>query len=120
MSMKQVYFLTVILCVVVSANAQLPQFPIAFPFPLPFQPNRGIPGLPDVAKCWSSVMNIPGCIIEISTSMLTGQFGHIGPACCKAFLEAEANCLPKVPFHPFFPLKEQCSRVASAASPTTK
>ncbi|KAG2255354.1 hypothetical protein Bca52824_074648 [Brassica carinata] len=106
--------------VVVSANAQLPLFPIPFPFPLPFQPSPGIPGLPDVAKCWSSVMDIPGCIIEIYTSILTGQFGHIGPSCCKAFLEAEANCLPKLPFNPLFPLKEQCSRIANTAPPTTK
>ncbi|CAF2222645.1 unnamed protein product [Brassica napus] len=103
-----------------SANAQLPQFPIPFPFPLPFQPSPGIPGLPDVAKCWSSVMDIPGCIIEIYTSILTGKFGHVGPSCCKAFLEAEANCLPKLPFNPLFPLKEQCSRIAKAAPPTTK
>ncbi|XP_056848153.1 uncharacterized protein LOC130498644 [Raphanus sativus] len=119
MSIKHVWYLMVVVGLVVSANAQLPQFPIPFPFPLPFQPSPGIPGLPDVAKCWSSLMNVPGCIIEIYTSLLTGKFGHIGPACCKAFLEAEANCLPKFPIYPLFPLKEQCSRVGSAAPPAT-
>ncbi|XP_048593627.1 uncharacterized protein LOC106429367 [Brassica napus] len=120
MSIKYIFFFMVFVCVVVSASAQLPQFPIPFPFPLPFQPSPGIPGLPDVAKCWSSVMDIPGCIIEIYTSILTGQFGHVGPSCCKAFLEAEAKCLPKLPFNPLFPLKEQCLRIAKAAPPTTK
>ncbi|XP_013601091.1 PREDICTED: uncharacterized protein LOC106308474 [Brassica oleracea var. oleracea] len=120
MSIKHVFFFMVVVFVVVSANAQLPQFPNPFPFPLPFQPRLGIPGLPDVGKCWSSVMDIPGCILEIYTSILTGQFGHIGPSCCKAFLEAEANCLPKLPFNPPFPPKEQCSRIANEAPPTTK
>ncbi|XP_056857929.1 uncharacterized protein LOC130507233 [Raphanus sativus] len=120
MSIKHVLFLMVVVGFVVSANAQIPQFPTPFPFPLPFQPSPGIPGLPDVAKCWSSVMNVPGCIIEIYTSLLTGKFGHIGPACCKAFLEAEANCLPKVPIYPLFLSKEQCSRFGSAAPPTTE
>ncbi|CAA7042939.1 unnamed protein product [Microthlaspi erraticum] len=109
----------VVLCIIISVNAQQPQFPAPFPFPFPFQP---IPGLPDLAKCWSTVMDIPGCIAEISQSIFTGQFGNIGPACCKAFLEAEANCMPKVPFNPFFPpmLKEQCSRIASATPPAAK
>uniref|UniRef100_A0A0D3DJV3 Prolamin-like domain-containing protein n=1 Tax=Brassica oleracea var. oleracea TaxID=109376 RepID=A0A0D3DJV3_BRAOL len=89
-------------CCVGRCLCQCSQFPIPFPFPLLFQPSPGIPRLPDVAKCWSSVMDIPGCIIEIYTSILTGQFGHIGPSCCKAFLEAEANCLPKLPFNPLF------------------
>ncbi|XP_013601095.1 PREDICTED: uncharacterized protein LOC106308478 [Brassica oleracea var. oleracea] len=120
MSIKQVFFFMAVVCIVVSGNSQLPLFPIPFPFPLPFQPSPGIPGLPDVAKCWSSVMDIPGCIIENYTSILTGQFGHIGSSCCKAFLEAEANCLPKHTFNPLFPLKEQCSRIANAVPPTTK
>ncbi|XP_024006376.1 uncharacterized protein LOC112082910 [Eutrema salsugineum] len=123
MSTKNVSFLLVVICVVVSANAQLPQLPIPFPFPFPFQPSPGMPGLPDITKCWSSVMNIPGCIAEISQSIFTGQFGHIGPACCKAVLEAEANCIPKIPSNPFFPppmLKEQCSKIAGANPPTTK
>ncbi|EFH68837.1 predicted protein [Arabidopsis lyrata subsp. lyrata] len=119
MSLKNVLLLLVVVCVVVSTNAQLlPQFP----FPFPFQPTPGMPGLPDITKCWSSVMNIPGCITEISQAILNGRFSNIGPACCKAFLEAEANCMPKVSFNPFFPpmLKEQCSRLAGSLPPTTK
>ncbi|XP_019094596.1 PREDICTED: uncharacterized protein LOC109129980 [Camelina sativa] len=118
MSIKNVVLLLVIISVVVSTNAQLPQLP----FPFPFQPSPGMPGFPDIAKYWSSVMNIPGCITEISQAILSGRFGNISPACCKAFLEVESNCLPKLPLKPFFPpmLKEQCSRIAGAIPPATK
>ncbi|CAA7048109.1 unnamed protein product [Microthlaspi erraticum] len=111
-----------VICVISSVNAQLPQFPAPFPFRFPFQPIPGMPGLSDLTKCWSIVMDIPGCIAEISQSILTGKFGNIGPACCKAFLEAEANCIPQVPLIPLFPpmLKQQCSRIAGAAPPTPK
>ncbi|EOA28844.1 hypothetical protein CARUB_v10025087mg [Capsella rubella] len=110
MAIKNVLFVLVTICVTVSVNAQLPQFPFPFPFP----PTFGIPGLPDITKCWSAAMNIPGCIAEISQSILLGSFGNIGPACCKAFLEGEKNCLPNLPFNPFFPpmLKQECSRIA--------
>ncbi|EOA14474.1 hypothetical protein CARUB_v10027683mg [Capsella rubella] len=128
MSIKNVVCLLVAICVVVSANAQaqLQQFPapFPFPFPFPFQPIRGVPGLPDIMKCWSVMMDIPGCVTEISQSIFTGKFGNIGPACCKAFLDAEANCMPKIPFIPFFPpmlmLKERCSRTAGAAPPQNR
>ncbi|XP_002879068.2 uncharacterized protein LOC9315135 [Arabidopsis lyrata subsp. lyrata] len=122
MSIKNVISLLAALCIIVSVNAQLPQFPAPFPFPFPFHPIPGMPGLPDITKCWSSVMDIPGCIAEISQSIFTGKFGNLGPACCKAFLDAEANCMPKIPFIPFFPpmLKEQCSRIAGPTPPTPK
>ncbi|XP_019093286.1 PREDICTED: uncharacterized protein LOC109129476 [Camelina sativa] len=122
MSIKNVVFLLAAICVVVSVNAQLPQFPALFPFPFPFQPIPGVSGLLDITKCWSVVMDIPGCVTEIAQSIFTGKFGNIGLACCKAFLDAEANCMPKIPFNPFFPpmLKEKCSRIAGAgASPPT-
>ncbi|KAL9281388.1 putative Prolamin-like domain-containing protein [Arabidopsis thaliana] len=66
-------------------------------------------------------MDIPGCLAEISQSIFTGKFGNLGPACCKTFLDAD-NCIPKIPFIPFFPpmLKEQCSRVAGATPPIPK
>ncbi|XP_019093463.1 PREDICTED: uncharacterized protein LOC109129568 [Camelina sativa] len=99
MSIKNVVFLLAAICVVVSVNAQIPQFPAPFPFPFPFQP---IPGLPYITKCWSVVMDIPGCATEIAQSIFTGKFNNIGPACCKAFLDAEANCMPKIPFNQFF------------------
>ncbi|XP_019086942.1 PREDICTED: uncharacterized protein LOC109127073 [Camelina sativa] len=122
MSIKNVFFILAAICVMVSVNAQLPQFPAPFPFPFPFQPIPGLPGLHDITKCWSVVMDIPGCVTEISQSIFTGKFGNIGPACCKAFLDVEANCIPKLPFNPFFPpmLKEQCLRIAGSAPPTIK
>ncbi|CAA0407112.1 unnamed protein product [Arabidopsis thaliana] len=111
MSIKNVLSVLAVLCIIVSVNAQLPQIPDPFPFPFPFQPIPDMPGLPDITKCLSSVMDIPGCITEISQSIFIGKFGNLGPACCKAFLDAEANCMPKIPFIPLFPLmlKEQCS-----------
>ncbi|XP_019082598.1 PREDICTED: uncharacterized protein LOC109125434 [Camelina sativa] len=122
MSIKNVVFLLAAICVVVSVNAQLPQFPAPFPFPFPFQPIPGMSGLPDITKCWSVVMDIPRCVTEIAQSIFTGRFSNIGPACCKAFLDVEANCMPKISFIPFFPpmLKEQCLRTAGAAPPTPK
>ena len=118
MSIKNVFLLLAVLCIIVSVNAQLPQFPAQLPFLFPFQL---IPGLPDITKCFSSVMDIPECIAEISQSIFTGKFGNLSPACCKAFLDAD-NCIPKIPFIPFFPpmLKEQCSRVAGATPPIPK
>ncbi|XP_019093183.1 PREDICTED: uncharacterized protein LOC109129416 [Camelina sativa] len=113
MAIKNVIFAVATVCIVVSVNAQLP---------FPFQPSSRIPGFPDITKCWSTLMDIPGCIAEISRSIITEKFGSIGPACCKEFLEVEANCIPKIPIKPFFPpmLKEQCSRIAGAVPPTTK
>ncbi|XP_024011277.1 uncharacterized protein LOC112086541 [Eutrema salsugineum] len=117
MSIKSASFLIVAICIATSVNAQLPQFPL--PFPFPFQPSPGMPGMPDITKCLSTLINIPGCFAEISQSIITGKFGNIGPACCKAFLEAEANCTPNLPFNPFFPpmLKQQCSQISGP--PTT-
>ncbi|KAL9815031.1 putative Prolamin-like domain-containing protein [Arabidopsis thaliana] len=81
-----------------------------------------MPGLPDITKCLSSVMDIPGCIAEISQSIFTRKFGNLGPACCKTFLDIESNCMPKIPFIPLFSpmLKEQCSRIAGATPLTPK
>ncbi|KAJ0261814.1 ECA1 gametoproteinsis family protein [Hirschfeldia incana] len=121
MSIKNVHFLLVTICIASSANAQFP-FPFqpspgmpGFPFPNPFQPSPGgMPGIPGISQCWSTLMDMPGCFAEIRQSIVTGKFGSIGPACCKALLDAEANCTQNLPFKPFFPpmLKEQCSRVA--------
>ncbi|CAH8382319.1 unnamed protein product [Eruca vesicaria subsp. sativa] len=128
---KNVYFILVSICIASSVNAQLPQVPFpfqpspgtpGFPFPLPFpfQPSPGgMPEIPDMRKCWSTFMDMPGCLAEIRQSITTGKFGSIGPACCKVFLDAEANCTHHLPFNPFFPpmVKEQCSR--AAGPPTT-
>lgn len=111
MAFKNVVCLFMLICVVVSANAQLS---------FPLQPGSGLPGLPDILKCWSTIINVPGCIVEIPQSIFTGHFGHIGPACCKAMLEVDANCLSKIPFNQFIPrlLKEQCLRTVGETPPT--
>ncbi|KAL0886376.1 hypothetical protein Bca101_010359 [Brassica carinata] len=92
-----VLFLLVVICIAVFGNAQLPQFPLLFPIPL----IPRLPGTPDITKCLSTMMNIPGCVAEISQSIMTHKFGNIGPACCKDFLEAEANCTKKSSFQSF-------------------
>ncbi|CAA7052792.1 unnamed protein product [Microthlaspi erraticum] len=97
--MKSVIFLLVATCITTSVNAQLPP---------------GVPEMPDIYRCLSTLINIPGCIAEISESIVTGKFGDIGPACCKAFLEAESKCATTL-FPPM--LRQQCSRIAGP--PTT-
>nr|AAO42968.1 At5g51105 [Arabidopsis thaliana]BAC42494.1 unknown protein [Arabidopsis thaliana] len=121
MSIKSVVSLLVVVCIAASVNAQLPQFPpIMFPFPNPFKPSPGMAGSPDLSKCWSTVMDLPGCFEEIQQAVMSGKFEGVGPACCKAFLDAEANCLPNLPSNPFFPpmMKHQCSKMASPATTT--
>ncbi|KAG7534173.1 Prolamin-like domain [Arabidopsis thaliana x Arabidopsis arenosa] len=77
------------------------------------------PGSPiDLTKCWSSLINIQGCHVEIIKSILTGKFENVGPTCCKAFTEVDAKCWPKMfPLNPLFPplLKDGCSRIISGA-----
>ncbi|XP_010442592.1 PREDICTED: B1-hordein-like [Camelina sativa] len=107
----------------------IPKFP--FPFPNPFPPSPSIPGILQpsqamprmqdivVTKCWSTVMNMPGCFAEMRQAVMTDKFSSIGPVCCKDFLDVEANCTPNLPINLFFPpmLKQQC--VKSAGPPTT-
>ncbi|CAN8244502.1 unnamed protein product [Cochlearia groenlandica] len=75
------------------------------------------PGLPvDLVKCWSSLFNVEGCVLQISKSIFSGQFENIGAACCKAFSTLDANCWPQMfPLNPFFPplLKENCARLVA-------
>ncbi|CAN8243725.1 unnamed protein product [Cochlearia groenlandica] len=71
----------------------------------------------DLQKCWSSVISVEGCVVEIYKSIVTGKFENVGPACCKAFSEVDAKCWPKMfPLNPLFPrlLKDGCSRVSAA------
>ncbi|XP_024012107.1 uncharacterized protein LOC112086743 [Eutrema salsugineum] len=105
MSMKSAFFLLMAICMAGSMNAQPPQLP---------PPSPGMPQMPDVNKCFSTLMNIPGCFAEIAQSIMTGKVVSIGPACCKAYLEAETSCTQQFPVNPFFPpmLKEQCSKIA--------
>ena len=89
-----------------------PGIPGLFP---PGIPGLSPPGTPsEVAKCWSSLQNIPGCASEIFTTILTGKFA-LGPACCKAFVEVDETCLRKLfPLFPSIPafLKSSCTAVA--------
>ncbi|CAN4077204.1 unnamed protein product [Withania somnifera] len=67
---------------------------------------------PDISKCLASVLNVPGCVEEIITSFLSIKLRLIGPQCCKAVLDIEDSCLPKIfPFSSIFPLtlKSFCS-----------
>ena len=68
----------------------------------------------DIAKCWSSLKSIDGCIVEIHGSLSKGKFGVSGPACCKAITNVSDKCWPKMfPFNPLFPplLKNSCARM---------
>ncbi|XP_010523378.1 PREDICTED: uncharacterized protein LOC104801737 [Tarenaya hassleriana] len=84
------------------------------------QPQQ-ISGFPiDLSKCWSTLFNIPGCLLQISTSIFSGQFGSIGIPCCKEFLAVSESCLPQMfPVTPFIGplLKDGCSRTLN---PPTK
>ncbi|KAM1768268.1 hypothetical protein ACFX12_046263 [Malus domestica] len=82
----------------------------------------GIPGLrppvdpAEIAKCWSSLQGIPGCAQEIITTIFTGKFA-LGPACCKAIVEVDEKCLPKL--LPLIPsvsalLKHNCAQQNAA------
>ncbi|XP_059315964.1 uncharacterized protein LOC132066767 [Lycium ferocissimum] len=67
--------------------------------------------LPDISKCLAMVLDVPGCVEEIITSFLSIQVRLIGPQCCKAALEFEDSCLPKIlPLSSLFPftLRNRC------------
>ncbi|KAL0658260.1 hypothetical protein Bca4012_078845 [Brassica carinata] len=50
----------------------------------------------DLEKCWSSLFNVHGCVLELFQSVFSGKFGHVGTACCKAFSTIDANCWPHI------------------------
>ncbi|KAL1206707.1 hypothetical protein V5N11_027266 [Cardamine amara subsp. amara] len=89
---------------VASQTQMQPTFPGLFP-----------PGLPvDLIKCWSSLFNVEGCVLEISKSVFSGKFENVEAACCKEFSALDANCWPHMfPLNPFFPplLKDNCARI---------
>ncbi|XP_058106274.1 egg cell-secreted protein 1.1-like [Magnolia sinica] len=59
---------------------------------------------PQIEKCWSSLLDIPGCALEIFSAFLNHQI-NVGPACCKAITDIGENCWPKMlGFLPFNPL----------------
>ncbi|XP_010460490.1 PREDICTED: egg cell-secreted protein 1.1-like [Camelina sativa] len=68
----------------------------------------------DLEKCWSSLFNVNGCVLELIKSVFSGKFGNFGVACCKAYSAIDANCWPHMfPLNPFFPplLKDNCARI---------
>lgn len=81
---------------VVLAHEQPPQSPI------------------NIEKCWSSIFNVNGCVLELYRSVFSGQFGNVGVACCKVFSTIDANCWPHMfPLNPFFPplIKDNCAHI---------
>lgn len=57
-----------------------------------------------VIECWSSLMDVPGCVHQVYKSIHGLEFSNIGSGCCKAFLGVNGNCLPKMfPFDPLVP-----------------
>ncbi|KAF9619320.1 hypothetical protein IFM89_006507 [Coptis chinensis] len=71
----------------------------------------------DITKCWSSLLNVDGCVSEIFTSFLSGRVGLLGPACCNAIKEISTSCWPAAmfPFNPLFRplLMQYCANVQS-------
>ncbi|KAB2047097.1 hypothetical protein ES319_A13G022800v1 [Gossypium barbadense] len=68
----------------------------------------------EVEKCWSSLSNVNGCIMEILKSLSGGTMPS--PTCCNAIIKLNDDCWPKLfPFNPLFPplLKNYCSGTAA-------
>ncbi|CAH8360570.1 unnamed protein product [Eruca vesicaria subsp. sativa] len=101
---RALFLLAAVLCVVVlvtpgAAHDQLK--------PLPTSPI-------DLEKCWSSLFNVNGCVLQLFESVFSGKFGNVGIACCKAFSTIDANCWPHMfPLNPFFPplIKDNCAHI---------
>ncbi|GFP94021.1 hypothetical protein PHJA_001546500 [Phtheirospermum japonicum] len=53
-------------------------------------------GLPDIQQCLASILGAPGCLNELILSVVNLQPQLLGPACCKAFLQIDENCWPKI------------------------
>ncbi|TXG61918.1 hypothetical protein EZV62_013281 [Acer yangbiense] len=46
-----------------------------------------MPPVPELQKCWAALTSAPGCVMEIYSSLLSGQIGKIGPVCCAAITQ---------------------------------
>ncbi|KAJ4888172.1 hypothetical protein Rs2_27920 [Raphanus sativus] len=98
---RAIVFLTAVLCAAVlvtpgAAHDQPPSFPM------------------DIEKCWSSLINVNGCVLQLFESVFSGKFENVGIACCKAFSTIDANCWPHMfPLNPFFPplIKDNCAHI---------
>ncbi|CAA7051863.1 unnamed protein product [Microthlaspi erraticum] len=101
--------LVVVLCVAVlitpgAANDQPPSSWSKSPLTSPV----------DLEKCWMSLFNVEGCVLELIQSVFSGKYGKVGVACCKAFSTIDANCWPYMfPLNPFFPplIKDSCAHI---------
>ncbi|XP_042974292.1 uncharacterized protein LOC122305825 [Carya illinoinensis] len=80
---------------------------------LPLQPiNRAM------RQCWSSLANVPGCLLEVLNSLFTGEIGAYGTACCEAITRISDNCWTQLfPFNPFFPSLVIDSCAADSSTP---
>ncbi|KAI3846671.1 hypothetical protein MKW92_039926 [Papaver armeniacum] len=88
-----------------------------------FPPLLPGPYNPDIEKCWSTLVDIEGCKVEILNFLFTFQL-RLGPACCKAIINLSETCLPAVfssvsgwgigiPFNPAYPnvVKGYCASI---------
>ncbi|KAL0427245.1 UNVERIFIED_CONTAM: hypothetical protein Slati_2899300 [Sesamum latifolium] len=57
-------------------------------------------GVVNVNQCLNVVLGMPGCLHKLIYSALSLQSRLLEPACCKAFLQIDQSCWPKV-----FPLR---------------
>ncbi|KAL6144306.1 hypothetical protein ACLB2K_055001 [Fragaria x ananassa] len=126
---QAIFFLVLVATCAATGLAHQPPSPSPSsppPPPPPFNIPAGLlpPGFPgllppsnpnDIAKCWSSLQNIQGCVAEIYSSIFTPRL-QVGPACCKAILAIEESCWPKMfPLNPSFTplLKNTCAQKAA-------
>ncbi|XP_030945936.1 uncharacterized protein LOC115970440 [Quercus lobata] len=67
-------------------------------------PNLGAGGLSgENGQCFSSLVDIPGCLTQVFGSLVNGQFSIIGSSCCNAISKIEGNCLSNLfPSNPIF------------------
>ncbi|KAI4356160.1 hypothetical protein L6164_000203 [Bauhinia variegata] len=70
--------------------AQAPEAPGLIPFA------AEKPSSQAVQQCWSSIADIPGCVLEIYTAFISGQFKALSPACCKGIAEVKSDCRQKI------------------------
>ncbi|KAI4335643.1 hypothetical protein L6164_014275 [Bauhinia variegata] len=73
---------------------------------------------PDLMRCLGTLVR--GCLQEVITAFLSVRVELVGPECCKAFIQVDKQCWPKVfPINPFFPplLKSYCANKVATPSP---
>ncbi|KAK0571674.1 hypothetical protein LWI29_019821 [Acer saccharum] len=82
MSPKTISMKLIVMCIALLVPTGLAQPPFGLiPGLLP------IPPVPELQKCWATLTSAPGCVMEIYSSLLSGQIGKIGPVCCAAITQ---------------------------------